>query len=94
VLVRAEMLDDQLVEVMSRLDLRPVANLDGSRCSECNGALLPVGREEVSAVIPPYVFTTAPRFRRCVGCGRVYWPGTHGARILARMRAVVQRLNV
>jgi uncharacterized protein with PIN domain len=93
-LVRSETLDDQLVEVMSRLALQPAAALDGSRCSECNGVLLAVSREEVSAVIPPYIFETAPRFRRCVGCGRVYWPGTHGARILARMRAVVQRLNV
>jgi uncharacterized protein with PIN domain len=93
-LVRAETLDDQLVEVMSRLALRPVAALDGSRCSECNGVLLAVAREEVSTAIPPYVLATAPRFRRCVGCGRVYWPGTHSERIIARMSAIVERLNV
>lgn len=94
VLVHAETLDDQLVEVMSRLALRPAANLDGARCSECNGDLLPVGRDDVSAVIPPYVFATAPRFRRCVGCARVYWPGSHSERIIARMHTIVERLNV
>ncbi len=94
VLVRAETLDDQLVEVMSRLALRPADNLENSRCSECNGVLLPVGKEEVSATTPPYVFATAPRFRRCTGCGRVYWPGSHSVRILDRMRAIVQRVIV
>jgi hypothetical protein len=94
VLVRAETLDDQLVEVLSRLALRPADNLESSRCSECNGALLPVEKEEVSVTTPPYVFATAPRFRRCAGCGRVYWPGSHSARILDRMRIIVERLNV
>jgi len=92
-LVRSETLDDQLVEVLSRLALRPTATLEWSRCGECNGVLRAVEREEVAPVLPPFVLATAPRFRRCTGCGRVYWPGTHGARILSRMRAVVDRLN-
>lgn len=93
-LVRSETLEDQLVEVFSRLALRPAAHLEQSRCGECNGVLQDVEREEVAPVLPPFVLATAPRFRCCIRCGRVYWPGTHGARILSRMRAVVQRLNV
>ncbi len=93
-LVRSERLDDQLVEVLSRLALRPAAHLGQSRCGECNGVLQDVEREEVAGVLPPFVLATAPRFRRCIGCGRVYWPGTHGARILARMQTIVERLNV
>ena len=92
-LVRAETLDDQLVEVLSRLALRPTADLARSRCGECNGVLEAVGRDEVAAAIPPHVFATAPRFRRCLNCGRVYWPGSHSARIIARMRMITQRLN-
>ena len=92
-LVRAERLDDQLVEVLSRLSLRPAANLQHARCGECNGILQSVGREEVAALIPPYVWTTAPRFRRCESCGRVYWPGTHSARMVARMQICIDRLN-
>ncbi len=93
-LVRAETLEDQMVEVFSRLGLRPAPHLEQSRCGECNGVLQDVEREEVSAVLPPFVLATAPRFRRCAGCLRVYWPGTHCERILARMRTVVQRLNI
>lgn len=92
-LVRNEHLDDQLVEVLTRLSLRPAANLEQSRCGECNGVLHAVGRDEVAGLIPPYVFATATRFRRCESCGRVYWPGTHSARIVDRMQACVSRLN-
>lgn len=93
-LVRADNLEDQLVEVFGRLDLRPDATLENARCSECNGELVDVTREVVAEVAPPYVLATAPRFRRCTGCRRVYWPGSHGDRILERMKAVVQRLVV
>ena len=92
-LVRSETLEDQLVEVLSRHGLRPAANLGSSRCGECNGVLEDVDGAQVASVIPPYVLASAARFRRCVTCGRVYWPGTHCERILARMRAVVTRLG-
>ena len=91
-LVRADDLEDQLVEVFGRLDQRPEATLENARCSECNGELVDVAREEVAEVTPPYVLATAARFRRCTGCRRVYWPGSHGDKILQRMETVVQRL--
>ncbi len=91
-LVRADDLEDQLIEVFGRLDLRPDATLENARCSECNGDLVDVTREEVAEVTPPHVLATAPRFRRCAGCQRVYWPGSHGDRILERMETVVRRL--
>ena len=92
-LVRSEDLDDQLVETFRRLGLRPEANLTASRCGECNGVLAAVEPEEVRELVPPYVRKTAVRFRRCTGCGRVYWPGTHTLKILDTMAAVVVRLD-
>jgi uncharacterized protein with PIN domain len=91
-LIRADELEDQLIEVFGRLDLRPEATLENARCSECNGELVDVPGDEVSDVVPPRVLATAPRFRRCAGCRRVYWPGSHGDRILERMTAVNRRL--
>jgi uncharacterized protein with PIN domain len=72
---------------------QPEATLEHARCSECNGELDETTREQVSGVAPPHVVETAPRFRRCLGCGRVYWPGTHSERILTRMDDVVGRLD-
>jgi len=92
-LVRSDGLEDQLVEVFGRLDLRPHATLENARCSECNGELVDVAREDVAEVAPPHVLETAPRFRRCAGCRRVYWPGSHGDKILACMRRVTERLK-
>ena len=92
-LIRADELEDQLLEVFGRLGLRPQATLELARCGECNGELEDVSKDEVSGVAPPHVLATAPRFRRCSGCRRVYWPGSHGERILERMEAIVQRFG-
>jgi uncharacterized protein with PIN domain len=92
-LVRADDLEDQLIEVFGRLGLRPDATLKFSRCGECNSELVNVAREEVAGVAPPHVLATASRFRRCTGCRRVYWPGSHTDKILARMKRVAARLN-
>jgi uncharacterized protein with PIN domain len=89
VMVRSEGLEAQLAEVFRRLDLHPSADLDGSRCGECNGELEPVTRSEAQEAVPPYVHRTARRFRRCTRCGRMYWPGTHTDRILATMSSVI-----
>jgi uncharacterized protein with PIN domain len=92
-LVRSEDLELQLVEVFKRLELRPRASLDEARCAECNGELSSAQLRDVVDDIPPYVARTAGRFSRCGGCGRVYWPGTHGERILQLMERVLSRLD-
>jgi uncharacterized protein with PIN domain len=92
-LVRGTELEDQLVEVLTRLSLNPIPTLEHSRCAVCNGALQDVTREEVAGLVPPYTWRTASRFRQCGSCGRVFWPGTHGDRICARLQRVVVRLG-
>jgi uncharacterized protein with PIN domain len=92
-LVRSEDLESQLVEVFDRLGIRPEASLDRARCGECNGELVAVGRDELRETVPPFVLETAPRFRRCVGCRRIYWSGSHSERILETMARVVSRLG-
>ncbi len=86
-------LDDQLVEVFSRLGLRPESGLGNALCSECNGRLEEVSKKQVEAVVPPHVAAVASRFRRCRGCSRVYWPGSHSEKIVARMNGVIARLR-
>jgi hypothetical protein len=92
-LVRSSVLEDQICEVLSRLGVVPESNLERARCAECNGQLRDASKEEIEGLAPPYVMATAPRFKRCASCGRVYWPGTHGEGILERMEGVVERLG-
>lgn len=94
VMIRSDGVEDQLREVFSRLGLRPEASLEHARCAECNGELEWASRSAVADTAPPYVLATAPRFKRCSDCGRVYWPGTHGEGILERMAGVLQELEV
>jgi len=92
-LIRSVELEDQLVEVLGRLRLEVRPDLERSRCSHCNGLLVEQGRDEVADDVPPFVLRTADRFKRCGRCRRVFWPGTHGQTIVARLERVVGRVT-
>jgi uncharacterized protein with PIN domain len=91
-LVRSKDLENQLVEIFSRLGIEPDPNLDDPRCAECNGELEEVTTDDVRDLVPPYVLATATRFRRCDRCSRVYWPGTHTEKIRATLERVAERV--
>jgi uncharacterized protein with PIN domain len=74
-LIQSETLEEQVREVQEALG--PPPNSPLSRCPVCNTDLEPVSPSELVGRLPPYVLRTQHRFRRCSGCGRVYWPGTH-----------------
>lgn len=76
---------DQLAEVFRRLKLtrRDLAPL--SRCGECNDLLVLVPRETALGLVPDHVFQTQVQFYRCPRCRRFYWPGSHHARIIAKL---------
>lgn len=81
---------DQLLEVFRRLglDRRQLAPL--SRCGECSDLLTPVSRETAQSLVPDHVFHTQAEFLQCPGCGRLYWPGSHPARITARLQRLLR----
>ena len=77
----------QLVEVLRRFDLlgasRPL-----SRCMVCNGLLEEVGKAQILGSLPPAVAREQEEFQRCRGCGRIYWRGSHHARLTDLIEAV------
>jgi len=83
VLIESERVSEQLPQVFHTLGL--TAREAFSRCAECNVVLKVVSKESVRGAVPPYVFHTQERFRRCPRCQRVYWRGTHWARMLAQI---------
>jgi uncharacterized protein with PIN domain len=84
--VRALKAEDQLQEVVERLDLaertRPF-----TRCLHDNGPLRAVAKEAVLDRLPPTVAACQEEFSTCDVCGRVYWKGSHWQ----RMSAVLDR---
>ncbi len=81
---------DQLQEVFRRLGLsrRQLAPL--SRCGECNDLLTPVSRETARSLVPDHVFHTQAEFFQCPRCGRLYWPGSHPARISDQLQRLLR----
>jgi len=76
----------QLEEVVRALQLGPAFE-PYTRCLECNGECVPIRRREAARVVPLQVFLVYRDFRRCAGCGRIYWPGSH----LRRLDGVIER---
>lgn len=79
---------DQAVFVLRTLGL-PVREL---RCMACGGALVDVPREDVEKEVPPNAYRACNEFFRCAMCQRLYWRGTHWARIEATRARVASRL--
>lgn len=91
-LIGGESLGVQLREVLALTGDDPQAASLHSRCVECNGVLDPAPRADVRDHVPPYVFRTQERFRRCRRCGRIYWAGTHRERMLGRLSRLLSEV--
>jgi hypothetical protein len=85
-LVRSEVVDEQVSEVLAKLAIEPAAEARFSRCLRCNAELREIPTEEAVREVPPYVARTQTRFRRCPSCRRIYWRATHAERMRRRLR--------
>ncbi len=79
--VRADKPHDQLREVTRRFALAPHF-APFTRCMDCNGPLMPVSKSEVAHLLPPHTRETKNEFSRCLNCGKIFWRGSHHARML------------
>jgi uncharacterized protein with PIN domain len=78
--VRATASEAQLGEVVRALQLEGLL-APFTRCRECNAPLEDAAKEAVIDRLPEKVRAFYDRFKRCPGCDRVYWEGTHFARM-------------
>lgn len=79
----------QLVEVIHRFDLfRIIAPF--RRCLRCNVLLRSVEKEKVTDRLPARVRDGYDEFTECPVCSRVYWKGSHHARMQAFVTRVIE----
>ena len=82
--LRAARPEEQLAYLVRRLQLcrliRPFA-----RCTACNTPVDAVPAATVAAQVPPSVRRLHESFWCCVGCGRVYWQGSHWRAMAGRI---------
>jgi uncharacterized protein len=70
----------QLVEVLRRFDLVAAA-VPFSRCVRCNSRLGVVAKNRVDHLLPPRTRQYFREFSQCPTCQRLYWQGSHHARM-------------
>lgn len=75
-LVKSQYHDEQLREVFGALELRDHVRLF-SRCIACNTLLEDVRKEEIADRLLADTRRYFSVFRRCPGCDRIYWEGSH-----------------
>jgi uncharacterized protein with PIN domain len=79
----------QLREVLRALQLE--ASLKPfTRCRACNAKLQQVAKTQVLERLPAKVRGAYERFQLCPGCGRLYWEGSHYARLRQRLDRALQ----
>ena len=82
----------QIVEVLRRFDLaRAIAPF--CRCMRCNGRLQPIAKDRVADRLLPKTRQYYDDFSLCMGCGNLYWKGSHHERMLRFVESVRSQLR-
>jgi uncharacterized protein with PIN domain len=73
---------EQTVEVVRRFEL-PDEIIPFTRCTNCNGLLEGVDKSAVLDQLEPLTRIYYDEFRRCTGCGKIFWRGSHYPKLVA-----------
>jgi uncharacterized protein len=88
-LIRSEVVEEQVRQMLEELRLAPDPQRLLGRCLRCNLPLEPMEASQARARVPPFVARTQEEYRACPGCGRIYWRGTHVERMLRRLEGLI-----
>jgi uncharacterized protein len=84
---RSQHADTQTIEVVRRFDLfNSIAPF--TRCLRCNAPLEKVAKGDVIEQLEPLTKIYYEEFRRCIGCGQIYWAGSHYSKLQKRLEAI------
>lgn len=88
--VRGANPDTQLADILDRF-APPLA--PWTRCTACNGPLVPARKEDIDSQLQPGTRRTYEVFARCPSCGKVYWRGAHSKRLEATVDAAIRSVR-
>jgi uncharacterized protein with PIN domain len=84
---RSQDADEQTVEVIRRFDLLgSIASF--TRCLRCNAPLRKISKAEIIERLEPLTKIYYEQFRRCTGCGQIYWAGSHFSKLQRRLEQI------
>lgn len=81
---------EQIRQVVRELNI-PYPTEPFTRCIVCNDPLEPFTKEDACRTVPEYVCKTQEVFGRCPRCNKIYWKGTHYARMEGVLRDLFGR---
>jgi len=77
IIINSDLLEEQLKQVFSELNIKVDPENIFTRCLVCNQILMEAEKEKVRDKVPSYVFQTQKEFSYCPSCQKIYWKGTH-----------------
>ncbi len=87
ILLKSDKIEDQVLELKSKIDLRSDPNEWFSRCIICNTKLKKADPQYAKDEVPEYVFIqNREKIKFCPCCNRFYWPGTHREKMIAQLK--------
>ena len=81
--------DEQLRQVITETGIREADLHPFSRCLHCNLPVHGIAKKDVYERVPDYIFASHDKFHTCLGCNRIFWPGSHTDRSLERIRCLL-----
>ena len=78
---------EQTLEILNRFELLPLID-PFTRCLRCNAPFEKVEKDAVIDKLEPLTKVYYEQFRRCTGCGQIYWAGSHFSKLQKRIEAI------
>ena len=79
-LVRSDCVDEQVQQVLTRYRLHGQIR-PWLRCMLCNGLIERIAKDKILHLLEPKTRCYYEEFHRCTDCGRLYWQGSHYAKL-------------
>ncbi len=89
---RSQNAHEQTIEVVRRFDLFS-AITPFTRCLRCNAPLQKVAKADIIERLEPLTKIYYEQFRRCTGCGQIYWAGSHFSRLRTRLEGIRRQFS-
>lgn len=82
----------QLAWIIRRAGIDPMEKAF-TRCAMCNDTLVDISKEEARGKVPPFVYATHDQYRLCGRCDKIYWSGSHRARMERLFREIKKYID-
>ncbi|MDX1708024.1 MAG: Mut7-C RNAse domain-containing protein, partial [Desulfobacterales bacterium] len=86
IFVESNHLEEQLHQIILKVELTAEQTRPFTRCLRCNELMVNVAKNELRGRVPDFIYETHGQFNRCPRCDRIYWPGSHTRRSLEKIR--------